>query len=95
MKRLAFILAALILAGCGTATTPDPIIKTEFQDRPVAVKCVPDPPVVAPDFADSDANLRAAKVKGPFDVAQARVIGRLQHFAYEGELVAALNGCTG
>ena len=92
MKRLAMLAVALTLAGCATAPL-DPQVITKEVPVPVAVKCVPNPPVVAPDFADTDAKLKAAPTE--FDNAKARVIGRLQRIGYEGELVAALNACTG
>ena len=93
MKRLAIAAVFLALAGCATAPPLDPHTVTQFHDRPVAVRCVPDPPIVKPTFADSDAAIKAAA--NPFENVKARKIGRLQHQAYEGELEAALKGCTG
>ena len=85
-------LAVLTLGGCAT-TLPDPVVHTEFVDRPVAVRCVPDPPVVAPPFVNTDAAIKAAPDARARAMAYAK--GRLQDKGYIGELEAALKGCTG
>ena len=93
MKRLLLAaLAVLSLGGCA-ATLPDPVVHTEFVDRPVAVKCVPNPPVVAPVFVNTDTAIKAAP--DPRARATAYAVGRLQDKGYIGELEAALKGCTG
>ena len=92
MRRIAALFTALSLAGCAT-TTPDPRIVTQIVNVPVPIACVPNPPVAKPDFADTDAKLKAAV--NPFENAKARVIGRLQRIGYEGEIEAALKACTG
>lgn len=90
MKRAAIIIA-LALAGCATA--PQPLVVTKTVTVPVAVKCAPDPAPSAPAFVDTDAAIKAAP--DMFARAKLYVVGRLQHLAYEGELAAALKGCTG
>ncbi len=93
MKLTAIVLACLALSACAAVPTPDP--KVIYRDNPVVVteKCKPDPAPTKPDFADSDAALKAAPNMA--ERARLYVIGRLQRIAYEGELEAALSGCTG
>ena len=89
MKRFAALLA-LALAGCAT-TTPEPVIRTVQVSVPVPVACVPklSPP---PAYADTDEALRAAP--DLFSRVRLLVAGRLQRIAREGELTAAIKGCS-
>ena len=90
--RIGLIVGAyLALAACATA--PEPQIVTKLVDVPVAVKCVPDPAPAKPDFVDADGAIHAAP--DIRTLSKLYAVGRLQHYAYEGELEAALKGCTG
>ena len=56
MRRPALILAALVLAGCATTSTPPPtIVKV-----PVPVPCISDQLPERPTYADTAEALRAA-----------------------------------
>ena len=91
MRAIAGMALAAALTGCTGVT--EPRVEIRKVEVPVAVSCVPTPPVVAPAFVDTDAAIKAAPT--PFDRAKLYVVGRLQHWAYESELLAALKGCAG
>lgn len=80
--------AVLFISGCGH--TSEPRIITRTVEVPVVVPCGIPPPAV-PDFADTDAKLAAAP--NHIERVRALVVGRLQHYAYEGELRAHDAAC--
>ena len=92
MRAAIAILAALALTGCATAPV-QPIVQIKTVEVPVAIKCVTDPAPVVPAFVDTPEAIAAAP--DVFARAKLYVVGRLQRIGYEGELAAALKGCTG
>ncbi len=86
----AIILVGLAIAGCST-TRPEPVVRTVFVDRPVAVTCVPDTLGEAPAYADIDDALRRA----PDAAARYQLViaGREQRKARLGETEPVIKGC--
>jgi hypothetical protein len=89
MKQAAMLLAALVLAGCGTPQSE--IIPTPITiEKPVSVSCIKEMPI-KPEFPDTDAALKSAN--GIFGRAKMLVAGRLLRIAYEAKMEAALAAC--
>lgn len=94
MKSLICLPFLVLVAACATkpAARPEPIIVTKEVKVPVSVPCVPenyDPK--RPDYADSDAALKAAA-----DAAERYQLlwgGRAQRQAREKENEAVISGC--
>jgi hypothetical protein len=84
-------MVALALSGCATTAPTEPKIVTQIVKVPTPVPCTIT--VKRPDFLDTDAALRAAP--NSFERLKLVVAGRLQHWAYEGELEAAQKACEG
>lgn len=92
MNRLSVIPILLVIAGCATAKTPEPIVVTKPYAVPVAVACVPDTyDRKQPDYVDSNAALKAAA-----DAAERYWLlwaGRSQRMARENENEVVIAGC--
>lgn len=81
--------AALLLAGCGHQR--EPIVKTVYVDRPVALECVPASLDDAPSYPDSNAALKQAA-----DAAERYALiaaGRLLRDARLAELEPVIMNC--
>lgn len=85
------IIAALALASCRTAPTPEPIVRTVEVRVPVAVACVPTLSA-KPTYPDTDAALKAAP--DIFEAVRLLLAGRELRRPRESELEAALLGCA-
>lgn len=92
MRRLIPLALAAFLTACAHS---EPKIEVREVKIAVPVKCTPenDPRATKPVFPDSDEALAAAP--NIFIAAQLAKAGRKLRIAYEGELEAALSGCTG
>lgn len=83
------VCAALLLAGCGHQR--EPIVKTVYVDRPVAVQCVPTSLDTPPSYPDSNAALKQAA-----DAAERYALiaaGRLLRDARLAELEPVIVNC--
>jgi hypothetical protein len=91
MIILAAAVAAL-LAGCATGArqSPEPVIVTKTEARPVPVSCVPKTLSPAPSYPDTDDELRSA---GPERFLQLLIAGREQRAARSGEVEPVIEGC--
>ena len=88
------LLAALLVAGCGSMPAPasEPAIVTKTVEVPVPVKCRPD---LGPEprYPDNDAALRGAA--DLFERVKLLLAGRELRIARDGEKTAALAQCRG
>jgi len=85
-------LAALALTGCA-GKTPEPVVRTVFVDRPVAVQCVPAALDGAPNYPDTPEALKQAA-----DAAERYALiaaGRMLRDARLGELEPIILICRG
>lgn len=78
---------ALVLAGCAGQNEA---LKVQVVDIPVPVDCVPILPP-KPDFADTADKITAAP--NVYERGRLMAIGRLQHYAWESVMEAALSAC--
>lgn len=88
-RAIALVLGCVSLAACNTVA-PEPKVQIQRVEVPVAIKCSADPGR-APNYADSNDALRAAK--DIFEQVRLLLAGRKQRMAREAELVAANAGC--
>lgn len=88
----ASILAAVALAGCATdgVKPSEPRVVIQRVEVPIPTPCVVKA-VPVPDFADAANKLEAAA--NLFEKVKLLLAGRIQHYAYEGELRAAQKAC--
>ena len=90
MNRALICLAALVLASCSSAPKPEPEIRIQRVEVPVAVKCVGEKPV-APAYPDTAAAILAAA--DPGDLIALLAAGRVLRDQFIRELQAAYSGC--
>lgn len=90
MKHALAAALTLLLASCAGKPPPEPVIKTQIVNLPVAVHCKPDigPDPQYPDTADA-----LAKAPDLFTRVKLLVAGRLLRIQRETELLAAVHGC--
>ena len=87
MMRLSILALALALTAC--ATTPEPKIEVREVKVAVPVKCDPQPRPQRPVLPD---HTTAPDI---FEGVKRLLVRDKLRAAYEGELEAALSGCTG
>ncbi|HEV2362687.1 MAG TPA: hypothetical protein VGS12_00665 [Caulobacteraceae bacterium] len=83
------VASAAFLAACQTA--PAPVIVTKDVNLPVAAPCAADP---GPDPIYVDTASALAAAADLFERVKLLLAGREQRIAREGELKAALSGCS-
>ena len=91
MIRRLIPLAALALVGCGSNLKPEPEIRIQRVEVPVAVACVPESLPGPPAYPDTDEALRAA----PDAAVRVGLIvaGRELRIQREAEVEPVLAGC--
>ena len=89
---LVMSLLILILTGCATTQTPEPVVQIVYVDKLVPVPCSPD---IGPEplYADTPGALRS--VPTVFGRVQLILAAREARVARLGELHAALDVCAG
>ncbi|MFS0710392.1 hypothetical protein [Brevundimonas phoenicis] len=93
MNRV-LIVAALLLASCGSTpkVTPEPVVQIVEVKVPVAIPCDPD---IGPEPAYVDTPEAIALAPDIFARTVLLVAGRLQRIARDGVKTAALEECRG
>lgn len=86
-----FLPLVLLLAGCATTQTPEPIVRTVEVQVPVRQPCVPSTLGPAPIYADTDAALLGAS--DPAERYQLLGFGRAQRIVRLNELETVIAGC--
>lgn len=90
MRALA-LLPLMALAACATKPAPEPVVRTVTVDRAIVVACVPRTLGPAPQYPDTDANIRASA--GPGDLLQLLAAGRLLRQQRLAELEPVITAC--
>jgi hypothetical protein len=88
-RFLAFIAIAMSVSMSACATTPEPRVVTKTVNVAIPVKCDPQPRPQKPTLPDYDS------APDIFEGVKRLIARDKLHTAYEGELEAALSGCTG